>query len=92
METHPELVRSIAAERQRALLAEGDEAAALARLTRREREVLRLLAERCSDREIAAELFITYRTATTHVASIFNKLGVNSRRDARAMALRYDNT
>jgi DNA-binding CsgD family transcriptional regulator len=56
----------------------------VATLSRREREVLRLLASRFTDREIAAALSISYRTATTHVANIFNKLGVNSRRDAAA--------
>ena len=56
----------------------------VATLSRREREVLRLLANRMTDREIAAALCISYRTATTHVANIFNKLGVNSRRDAAA--------
>ena len=56
----------------------------VARLSHREREVLRLLAIRYSDREIADTLFISYRTATTHVANILNKLGVNSRRDAAA--------
>ena len=56
----------------------------VASLSRREREVLRLLAIRYTDREIAAALSISYRTATTHVANIFNKLGVNSRRDAAA--------
>ena len=56
----------------------------VATLSRREREVLRLLADRFTDREIAAALCISYRTATTHVANIFNKLGVNSRRDAAA--------
>ena len=56
----------------------------VARLSRREREVLRLLAIRYTDREIADALFISYRTATTHVANILNKLGVSSRRDAAA--------
>ena len=56
----------------------------VARLSRREREVLRLLVIRYSDREIADALFISYRTVTTHVANILNKLGVNSRRDAAA--------
>lgn len=58
--------------------------AALARLSCREREVLRLLAIRYSDREIAEALFISYRTVTTHVTNILNKLGVDSRRQAAA--------
>lgn len=51
------------------------------RLSRREQEILPLLAARWTDREIAVALCISYRTATTHVTHIFNKLGINSRRD-----------
>ncbi len=58
--------------------------AAVARLSRREREVLSLLAIRYSDREIADALCISYRTVTTHVTNILNKLGVDSRRQAAA--------
>jgi predicted ATPase/DNA-binding CsgD family transcriptional regulator/transcriptional regulator with XRE-family HTH domain len=57
-------------------------------LTPREREVLRLLAQRLTDREIAAALFVGPRTVQSHVAGIFNKLGVNSRREAVAAAAR----
>jgi DNA-binding CsgD family transcriptional regulator len=52
-------------------------------LTPREREVALLLAERWSDQEIADHLCISYRTVTTHVAHIFDKLGVSSRRSIR---------
>lgn len=57
-------------------------------LTARELEVLQLLAAGQSDRQIAETLFISRRTAQGHVASIFNKLGVNSRTAAAAAALR----
>ena len=57
-------------------------------LTRREVEVLRLLAEGKTDREIAAALSVSRRTVTTHVTAILNKLGVNSRAHAVARALR----
>lgn len=57
-------------------------------LSSREREVLALLCQRYTDPEIAETLFISYRTVTTHVASIFNKLDVHSRRDAAAIAVR----
>lgn len=51
-------------------------------LTRREAEVVALLvAERLSDREIAERLFISRRTATTHVSSVLRKLDISSRRD-----------
>ncbi len=64
--------------------------AALARLSPREREVFHLLVMRYSDREIADVLFISYRTVTTHVTSILNKLGVDSRREAAAAFSPYD--
>jgi NarL family two-component system response regulator YdfI len=57
-------------------------------LSVREREVLGLLAEGAANKEIAARLYITERTVKAHVASIFNKLGVNSRTEAVAVALR----
>jgi DNA-binding CsgD family transcriptional regulator len=58
-------------------------------LTHREREVLGLLVAGCTDREIAERLFISRRTAATHVASIFRKLDVNSRAAAAAYAVRH---
>lgn len=59
---------------------------ALGHLSPREREVLTLLSMRWTDREIADSLCISYRTVTTHVSNIFDKLGVNSRREAAALA------
>jgi non-specific serine/threonine protein kinase len=58
-------------------------------LTPREREVLHLLAEGRTDREIAAALFVTTKTASNHVASILSKLGVETRTAAAAYALRH---
>jgi non-specific serine/threonine protein kinase len=58
-------------------------------LSSRESEVLRLLAQRYTDPEIAESLFISPRTASRHVANLFNKLGVNSRREAAALAARH---
>jgi DNA-binding CsgD family transcriptional regulator/Tfp pilus assembly protein PilF len=63
-------------------------AAASAGLTRRELEVLRLVVDGKSDKEIGEALFISHRTAMTHVLNILNKLGVNSRTAAAAHALR----
>jgi len=60
---------------------------ALGHLSRREREILSMLMMRWTDREIADELCISYRTVTTHVSNIFDKLGVNSRREAVAVAM-----
>jgi DNA-binding CsgD family transcriptional regulator len=58
-------------------------------LTRREREVLRLLVAGQSDRAIADELYIGRRTVETHVAGILNKLGLGSRTAAAAYAVRF---
>ena len=57
-------------------------------LSRRELEVLRLLAEGRSDHQIAAALFISRRTATSHVGNILAKLGVDSRTAAAGRAIR----
>jgi DNA-binding NarL/FixJ family response regulator len=56
------------------------------RLTPREREVLRLVAEGKSNKELAAVLGITERTAKFHVTAIFNKLGAENRAQAVAVA------
>ncbi len=56
------------------------------RLSTREREVLRLVAEGKSNKEIAAKLRITERTAKFHVTAIFNKLGAENRAQAVAIA------
>jgi DNA-binding NarL/FixJ family response regulator len=57
-------------------------------LTPREVEVLRLIIEGLSDREIAERLFISHRTVMHHVTNILNKLGVNSRTAAATLAVR----
>ena len=64
------------------------DAAAAAGLTRRELDVLRLVVDGLTDREIGDALFISHRTAMTHVANILGKLAVDSRTGAAAHALR----
>jgi DNA-binding CsgD family transcriptional regulator len=51
----------------------------LARLTRREREVVALAAEGLLDKEIAQRLGISYTTVRTHLDRSFQKLGINNR-------------
>jgi DNA-binding CsgD family transcriptional regulator len=58
------------------------------RLTPRELEVLRLLADGMSDREIAAALFLSPRTVGWRVNHLLTKLDVPSRAAAAAMAIR----
>jgi DNA-binding NarL/FixJ family response regulator len=58
-------------------------------LTKRERQVLRLLTQGKSDKEIGDDLFISPRTAMTHVANLLGKLEVPSRTAAAALALRH---
>lgn len=60
----------------------------LASLTAREREVLKLVAEGRNNREIAAALFISPKTASVHVSNILAKLDVTSRTQAAAVAHR----
>ena len=60
-------------------------------LTKRETEVLSLLAEGCSNAEIAQRFYISRRTAEHHVAHILAKLGLRSRaRGGRVRAARAD--
>ncbi|TDD95419.1 helix-turn-helix transcriptional regulator [Actinomadura rubrisoli] len=66
----------------------GAETAAPLGLTPREYEVLRLVAEGRSNRDIAETLFISAKTASVHVSNILGKLEVTSRGEAAATAHR----
>ena len=57
-------------------------------LTAREREVLALVATGQTNRRIADTLFISESTAGVHVSNILGKLGVTSRTEAAAVAVR----
>lgn len=58
-------------------------------LTRRERSVLRLLADGHSNEQIGEQLFISAETVRTHVRKITTKLGARTRTQAVAIALRH---
>jgi DNA-binding NarL/FixJ family response regulator len=58
-------------------------------LTRREAEVLRLVAAGKTNQEIADELFIAKRTAANHVSNIFAKIGCGNRVEATVYAHRH---
>ena len=60
----------------------------LAALTAREREILALVAAGMSNKEIAAELVISERTARTHVSNVLGKLNLTSRTQAALVAVR----
>ncbi len=57
-------------------------------LTRREREVLQMLAAGLSNKEIAARLNISEHTVKFHVASVMGKLGARSRTEAVSLGIR----
>jgi DNA-binding NarL/FixJ family response regulator len=85
-------VASIVARRMR----DGGRAAApgtgdgIATLTARERDVLARVARGYPNRQIAADLGITERTARTHVSNILAKLGLASRTQAALLAVQHD--
>ena len=62
----------------------GRDHTALATLTRREEEILALLAKGCRYREIADQLGISIRTVSTHLHNIYEKLNVRSATEAAA--------
>ena len=62
--------------------------AAVASLTRREKQVLEALADGMGNKEIARRLGITVETERNYLASVFSKLGVHSRLQALVVAVR----
>lgn len=83
---HAALVVEHLARGTHAMVADSDEVTGL--LSAREQEVLRLLSDGMTDREIAGALSISPRTVESHVSSVLHKLGVRNRADA---AQRYRN-
>ena len=59
-------------------------------LSRREREVATLITARKTNREVAAELFLSEKTVETHLRNIFAKLGASSRVDVARAVERSD--
>jgi DNA-binding NarL/FixJ family response regulator len=60
------------------------------RLSRREKEVFQLLVSGHDQQSIAKELIISPATARTHLQNVLRKLGVHSRLEATALAIRHD--
>jgi len=63
---------------------------ALGELSERELEVARLVVDRKTNREIAAELFVSLKTVEAHMRNLFRKLGVSSRADVARTIERAD--
>jgi pimeloyl-ACP methyl ester carboxylesterase/DNA-binding CsgD family transcriptional regulator len=64
-----------------------DQAAVPSGLTRRESEILRLLAQGMSSREIGRELTLASRTVERHVSNVYRKIGAHNRAQATAFAI-----
>lgn len=58
-------------------------------LTRREIEVLRLVARGCSNKDVAARLVISPKTAGSHIEHIYAKVGVSTRAEAALFAVQH---
>jgi len=70
------------------LVAEAEIVDEVPSLTTREEDVLKLVAQGCSNKEICLSLNIAEKTVKAHVSNIFRKIGVNSRTQATLYALR----
>jgi pimeloyl-ACP methyl ester carboxylesterase/DNA-binding CsgD family transcriptional regulator len=68
---------------------EGVEAAALAKLSDRERDVLMLVAAGATNEEIAERLFLSVRTVERHLSNVYAKLGVSGKAARAAAAARF---
>ncbi|WP_173056935.1 response regulator transcription factor [Phytohabitans houttuyneae] len=60
-----------------------------AALTRREREIARLVADGLANRAIAEKLVLSERTVETHVRNLLTKLGLSNRTQVAAWALKH---
>jgi DNA-binding NarL/FixJ family response regulator len=80
----PRLAASMLAEVRR----QGDSAEADRIITKREEEVLQLIADGCSTPEVAEQLYISQKTVKNHLASIYQKLDARDRTQAVLAAVR----
>jgi DNA-binding NarL/FixJ family response regulator len=85
----PSVTRRLVAKFASVLEPRAAEPPELARLTSREREVLLLLANACSNAEIARQLHVGEETVKTHVSRVLSKLGLPDRVHAVVYAYRH---
>jgi len=83
----PRMLGALLSELIRRRRAQDDVLRTMARLTRREREVLALVADGADNESIARSLLISPETARTHIQNVLNKLGVHSRVEAADFVL-----
>lgn len=84
----PSLTQSVLNEVRRSI--QKEEASAFADLTSKEKQVLSLIAQGQTNRDIASELFLSEGTVRNYVSSIFSKLSVSNRAEAAAYAIRHN--
>ena len=90
VQLHPEIVRKLmSAVTAQDMLKNRDVHESNGGLTEREQEVLALIADGLSNREIAGRLFISEKTVKTHVSSILTKLHLDDRTQAAIYALKH---
>lgn len=83
---YPERIRAILANRQSGRDPQAQ--LAIGRLTAREKEILLLLTEGCSNADIADRLVLSVQTVKSHVATVLRKLEIRDRTQAVAVAFR----
>jgi DNA-binding NarL/FixJ family response regulator len=83
----PSLTQRVFSEMRRAL--EKEEASAFAELTEQEKQVLSLIAEGKTNREIAGALYLSEGTVRNYVSSILSKLDIANRAEAAAYAIQH---
>jgi NarL family two-component system response regulator YdfI len=86
----PEVIARILAEQEKEAGIRAEAAEHQISLTDREEEVLTWVARGATSKKVAQHLGITERTVKAHLTSIFNKLGVDSRAAAVAVAMQQD--
>jgi RNA polymerase sigma factor (sigma-70 family) len=85
----PSLVPKVLAEFQRFAETKAELRKLFSDLTPRERDILRLLAQGKSNKEIAQTLFLSEKTVRNYVSNILRKLEVNSRTEAALLAAKH---